>query len=47
MFQLKMMEIFQEKKNRPQHPNQSQQAASGAQRVMLASCEVTQGDGDM
>jgi len=27
-----------------QHP--SQQAASGARRVMLASCEVTQGVGD-
>jgi len=27
-----------------QHPNRSQQAASGARRVMSASCEVTQGD---
>ena len=29
-----------------QHPRQSQQAASGVRRVMLASCEVTQGVGD-
>jgi len=29
-----------------QHPNRSQQAASGARRVMSASCAVTQGVGD-
>jgi len=29
-----------------QHPSRSQQAASGARRVMSASCEVTQGVGD-
>jgi len=29
-----------------QHPSQSQQAASGVRRVMLASCEVTQGVDD-
>ena len=29
-----------------QHPSQNQQAASGVRRVMLASCEVTQGVGD-
>jgi len=29
-----------------QHPSQSQQAASGVQRVMSAFCEVTQGVGD-
>jgi len=29
-----------------QHPNRSQQAASGARRMMSASCEVTQGVGD-
>jgi len=28
-----------------QHPNRSQQAASGVRRVMLASCKVTQGVG--
>ena len=30
-----------------QHPNRSQQAASGARRVMSTSCEVSQGLGDM
>ena len=45
MFQLKMTEIFQQKKQ-AQHPSRSQQAASGARRVMSASCEVTQGVGD-
>ena len=29
-----------------QHPNRSQQAASGVRRVMSASCEMTQGVGD-
>jgi len=29
-----------------QHPSRSLQAASGVQRVMLASCEVTQDVGD-
>ena len=29
-----------------QYPSQSQQAASGARRMMSASCEVTQGVGD-
>jgi len=28
-----------------QHPNRRQKAASGARRVMSASCEVTQGVG--
>ena len=45
MFQLKMTEIFQQKKQ-AQHPSRSQQAASGARHVMSAFCEVTQGVGD-
>jgi len=30
-----------------QHNKQNRQVASGAQRVILASCELTQGVGDM